>query len=142
MHVIRRIPSLPGMSLRCQRRRGLIALVGLLFTIWVEMDLSLTAQETTRPEEGLIIAVDASLSMQKKLPAVKRAVRTLVDGLDSGRQYHVVLVRFGTVVEQVVALDLDGIEKASCRHELPHHHSFAGKDHLDDLVVGEERQRR
>lgn len=59
-------------------------------------------------EEGLIIAVDVSRSMQKKLPAVKRAIYALVDGLDVQRQYHVVLVRFGTTTEQVIELELDG----------------------------------
>jgi len=58
-------------------------------------------------EEGLIIAVDVSRSMQKKLPAVKRAIYALVDGLDLQQQYHVVLVRFGTTTEQVIELELD-----------------------------------
>lgn len=65
-------------------------------------------EEVVGAPEALIIAVDVSRSMRTRLPAVKRAVQVLVDGLDLRRQYRAVLVRFGTTTEQVVELDLDG----------------------------------
>jgi hypothetical protein len=65
------------------------------------------APEPLQPQEGLIIAPDISLSMRKKLPAVQRAVLTLIDGLDLQRQYRVALVRFGTTANEVIDLTLD-----------------------------------
>ena len=60
------------------------------------------APEVTRADEVLIIAVDVSRSMRTKLPAVKQAVQTLVDGLELHRQYPPLLLPFFTPTQQIV----------------------------------------
>src|SRR5207302_884483 len=83
-------------------------LVGLTLSAWLSVCPAIAAPVTPEVAEELIIAVDVSRSMRRKLPQVKRAIATLVAGLDTHRRYRVALVRFGTTVEQVVELDLDG----------------------------------
>jgi len=97
-------------ALRRSRAVHLLGILALAIVVGI-----LPRSTAAGAEEGLIIAVDVSRSMQKKLPAVKRAIYALVDGLDLQRQYHVVLVRFGAITEQVIELELDGeVERGAC----------------------------
>src|SRR5574341_2049807 len=59
---------------------GTLALVMLLST-----HQGRAAPEVTPADEALIIAIDVSRSMRAKLPAVKHAVQTLLEGLDLRR---------------------------------------------------------
>jgi hypothetical protein len=107
-------------------KRWCVALLGVLFLLLV-VRFARAAPEPLQPQEGLIIAPDILLSMRKKLPAVQRAVLTLIDGLDLQRQYRVALVRFGTTANEVIDLTLDSEGSAGhptqCRGAAPCHRS-------------------
>lgn len=136
MRAMRRIPGLASRSWWGNERWYVGLFLGVLLTSWMGTTWAITMQEATGPEQGLIIAVDVSLSMQKKLPAVKRAVQALVDGLDLQRQYRLVLVRFGTTVEQVVDLDLDDeVARGVLRSAVQALRADQRWTHFDDLAT-------
>jgi hypothetical protein len=108
--------------------------LGVLFLLLV-VHAAYAAPEPLPSEEGLIIAVDISLSMRKKLPAVQHAALTLIDGLDVQRQYRVALVRFGTTANQVLDMTLDSeVQRGILRSAVQQLQITDQWTHYDELV--------
>ena len=133
MHPSTRVSRIPRPCGRGCKRWG-VALLGVMFLLLVARSAR-AASEPLRPEEGLIIAIDISLSMRKKLPAVQHAVLTLIEGLDLQRLYRLALVRFGTTANEMIDLPLDSeVARGILRSGVQQLHTTDQWTHFDELV--------